>query len=65
MASAERNFSTCEREEFSVIFALRKFCVYLFLDEQFTVVTDHKTLQYAFQKRDVYGRLERWMDFFE
>lgn len=51
MKSAEREYSACEREAMAGIFSLRKFRVYLFSDNPFTVLTDHKSLQYALQKK--------------
>lgn len=63
MKSAERNYSTCEIESLAVIFALLKLRIYLFSDEQFTMVTDHKSLQYEFQKRIFHGIIARRMDF--
>lgn len=53
--SAETNYSACERDDLAVIFALQKFIVYLLSSEPFVVVTDHKALKYAFQKKDIYG----------
>ena len=62
MNAAERNYSACEREALAVIFALKKFRVYLLSDETFTLITDHQALRYAFKKKDVHGRLARWLD---
>ena len=58
---AERNYSACEREALAVIFALKKFRIYL-LSETFTLGTNHQALRHAFQKNDVHGRLARWPD---
>lgn len=63
--SAEKNFSSCKREALPVIFALKKFRVYILSSEPFEQVTDHQALQYAFRKKDVHGRLARWIDFLE
>ncbi len=63
MNTTERNYDVCEREALAVIFALKKFRVYLLGSEKFTVISDHQALLYAFQKKDVHGRLARWMDF--
>ena len=63
LTPAERNYSACEREALAVVFALKKFRVYLLSDIPFTVITDHRALQYAFQKQDIHGRLARWLDF--
>ena len=61
--SAERNYSACEREAVGVIFALRKFRLFLLSEHRFDLVTDHQALRYAFAKKDVHGRLARWMNF--
>jgi len=37
--------------------------VYLLSTEPFTLITDHKALKNTFQKKDVHGRLARWLDF--
>lgn len=63
MISVEISYSAFERESVRIIFALRKFRLYILSDQKFKVVTRHKSLQYAFKKRDVHGRISRWMDF--
>ena len=62
MTAAEKNYSTCEREALAVMFALKKFRVHLLSAEPFTLVTDHQALQYAFKRKNVHGRLARWLD---
>lgn len=59
----ERGYVTCEREVLSVIFSLKKFCVYLLSPQHLFLLNDHQALSYAFRKKDFYGRLSRWMDF--
>lgn len=63
MTSTEKNYSACEREALAVIFALKKFRVYLLSTQKFTLITDHQALQYAFKKKYIHGRLARWLDF--
>ena len=63
LSQAEREYSACEREAIAVIFALKKFRVYLLSSDSFTLVMDHQALQYAFKKKDIHGRLARWLDF--
>lgn len=63
MTSSERQYSACEREALAVIFALRKFRLYLLSSNPFTLLTDQKALRSAFAKKDVHGRLARWLDF--
>lgn len=63
MTISEKKYATCEREALAVIFTLKKFRVYLLSSIPFTIVTDHQALGHAFQKKDVHGRLARWLDF--
>ena len=62
MKSAERNYPACEREAMAVVFALKKFRIYLPSSKPAGLLNDHQALQYAFQKKDVYGRLAHWLD---
>lgn len=62
MNAAEKNYSACEREALAVIFALRKFRIYLLSTEPFKLITDHKALRDDF-KKNIHGRLAPWMDF--
>jgi len=63
MTPTERNYSACDRETLAVIFGLRQYRVYLLSTEPFTLITDHKALKNTFKKKDVHGRLARWLDF--
>ena len=63
MTKQERNYSTCERDALAVIFALKKYRVYLLSSLPFKLITDHMALRWAFQKKDIHGRLARWLDF--
>lgn len=51
MNAAECNYSACEQGALAIVFGLEKFRVYLLSSEQFTLVTDHQALQYAFKKK--------------
>lgn len=62
MNSAEKRYSTYEREALAVVFALKKFRVYL-LGTPFILYTDHQALRAAFNSRDPHGRLSRWLAF--
>ncbi|CDF33201.1 unnamed protein product [Chondrus crispus] len=63
MNTSERKYSACEREALAVIFALKKFRVYVLSSTPFKLITDHQALSYAFRKKDIHGRLARWLDF--
>lgn len=58
LTEAERNYNTCEREALAVVYALKKFRLYV-LGPRFTLYTDHNSLRAAFSGRDVHGRLAR------
>jgi hypothetical protein len=60
MTVAERNYSTTEREGLAVVAALRKFHPWL-MGARFTVLTDHRALQYLMQVPEPTDRLARWM----
>lgn len=63
MNPAGRNYSACEREALAVIFALKRFCVYLLSTLAFKLITDHQALKDAFKKKEIHIRLTRWLDF--
>ena len=44
MSDAEKKYSACEREALGVIFAVKKFRVYLMSTQKFILVTDHQAL---------------------
>ncbi|KAG8478278.1 hypothetical protein CXB51_028082 [Gossypium anomalum] len=58
--SAQRNYSTTEKELFAVIFALEKFCSYL-LGTKIFVFSDHAALKYLMNKKEAKPRLIRWI----
>ncbi|XP_052874568.1 uncharacterized protein LOC128280459 [Gossypium arboreum] len=58
--SAQRNYSTTEKEPFAVIFALEKFHSYLLGTKSF-VFSDHAALKYLMNKKEAKLRLIRWI----
>lgn len=63
ITKAERNYSACERDALAAVFALKKFRMYLPSSIPFVLETDQQALKSAFAKRDIHGRLARWLDF--
>ena len=62
MSQAGRRNSGCEREDVTVVFALKKFPLFLLSSDTFTLVAIRQALQYDFKKKDIHGRLARWLD---
>ena len=60
LSTAERNYSTTEREALEMICNINKFMHYL-LGKKFTFHVDHATLLYLVSKQMLTGKLARWM----
>ena len=65
LTSAEHNYAQLEKEALAIVFALRKFHYYLWGQNNFTVVTDHKPLLGIFSPDKMIppmssGRIQRW-----
>ena len=58
--SAQRRYSTTEREALAIVCAIREFNCYVG-GRPFTVVTDHKPLVGLKDHKDPHGRIARWM----
>lgn len=63
MNDAGKWYSAREMEALAVIFALKKFRVYLLPSLRFKLVTDYQDLSYAFKKNSLHGKLARWIEF--
>ena len=62
--SAERNYSTTEREALAMVYALNKYRHYL-LGNKFVFYVDHMALVYLVNKPQVSGRIARWLLLFQ
>ena len=62
--SAERRYSTIERECLAVIWAIRKFHPYLY-GREFWVQTDHQPLQYLNRAKYINDRIMRWAPYLQ
>ncbi|RDX88027.1 Retrovirus-related Pol polyprotein from transposon 17.6, partial [Mucuna pruriens] len=60
MDSAQRNYTTTEKELLAIVFALDKFLSYL-LGSRIVVFFDHVALRYLLKKPDAKSRLIWWM----
>ncbi|CAM8972830.1 unnamed protein product [Rhodiola kirilowii] len=58
--SAQRNYSTTEKELLAVVFALEKFRSYL-LGTKVIVYSDHAAIRYLMTKKEAKPRLIRWI----
>ncbi|XP_070179133.1 uncharacterized protein [Littorina saxatilis] len=57
--SAEKNYATEEKECLAIVWAIRKFEVYLY-GREFELQTDHQSLQHLQRSKTSNGRLMRW-----
>nr|GEY15138.1 reverse transcriptase domain-containing protein [Tanacetum cinerariifolium] len=60
MTDAESNYTTTEKEILAVVYAFKKFWLYLIMNKSI-VHTDHSALKYLFAKKDAKARLLRWV----
>ena len=60
LSTAEKNYSTTEREALGMVNNINKFRHYL-LGRKFTFHVDHSGLLYLLNKQALTGRLARWM----
>ena len=64
LSSAERNYTTTEREGLAMVYALQKFRHYL-LGSHFKMFTAHSALKYLVNKPVLGGKICRWLILFQ
>ena len=62
--SAERNYSTIQRECLAVVWAIKKFTIYVY-GVEFTFQTDHQPLVYIDESKFLNDRIMRWAMFLQ
>lgn len=60
LRGAEMHYDTTEKECLAVVFCVDKFSEFV-EGTEFTVCTDHSALTWLFKKKDLTGRLARWV----
>lgn len=58
----KKRYSACERETLEVIFGLRNILVYLLFSHPFELITEHQSLKDDFIRKEIHGRLARWLN---
>ncbi len=64
LSTAEKNYTTTEREGLAMVYSLQKFRHYL-LGAPFKMFTYHSTLKYLVNKPVLGGRICRWLLLFQ
>src|SRR5277367_3903472 len=64
LCTAEKNYTTTEREGLAMVYALQKFRHYL-LGSHFKIFTAHSSLKYLVNKPVLGGRISRWLILFQ
>ena len=59
LSESEQRLSTTEKEALAIVIAVRKLHPYLH-GRQFTIMTDHKPLNYILNSKDPTGKFTRW-----
>ena len=58
----EKNYPTHDLELATIVFALKSWRHYLY-DSQFQVFSDHKSLKYLFDQKEINMRQHRWIEY--
>jgi len=64
LSKSENNYSTTELECLAIVFGVKQFRPYLY-GRKFTIITDHRPLQWLFNLKDPLSKLARWRIFLE
>ena len=57
----EKKYPTHDLESATVIFSLKIWCHYIY-GETFKIMTDHKSLKYLMDQRELNNRQRRWIE---
>lgn len=61
MTTVKKNYLNFKRKALAESFGLKMFRVYLFSSIPFSSTTDSQALNYFFKRKEVHGRLARWL----
>lgn len=62
LSKTQRNYCATKRELLSIVLSLAHFHVYLYGHKRFTVRTDHSSLRWLLNFKDLEGQLARWLE---
>jgi hypothetical protein len=62
LSKSQRNYCATKREFLSIVLALAHFHIYLYGHRRFTVRTDHSSLRWLLNFKDLEGQLARWLE---
>ncbi|XP_072395302.1 uncharacterized protein [Diabrotica undecimpunctata] len=61
LSKAQRKYTTTEKELLAILLSIEKFRCYIEGSENFTVITDHSSLQWLYSMKNPSPRIARWI----